>query len=129
MGLLAFGDGMAGLVGQAVGGPRLPWNAGKGWAGLLAFVVFGTLPRPCWPAGRCACRSRRGSRHWPRTVGVVAAAALRAALAETVPTTLDDNLTVPLAGGLGAAARDRWPSRRGCWSTRASPGGCWPGWR
>src|SRR5215510_8449969 len=33
-GILAFGDGMASLVGQAVGGPRLPWNERKGWAGL-----------------------------------------------------------------------------------------------
>src|SRR6185503_14286817 len=32
-GILAYGDGMATLVGQALGGPRLPWNPRKGWAG------------------------------------------------------------------------------------------------
>src|SRR5712691_7987734 len=42
-GVLAVGDGMASLVGQTVGGPRLPWNERKGWAGLVAFVLFGTL--------------------------------------------------------------------------------------
>jgi CDP-diglyceride synthetase len=40
-GLLAVGDGMASIVGLAVGGPRLPWNPRKGWAGFLAFVVCG----------------------------------------------------------------------------------------
>ena len=96
--LLAFGDGMAGLVGQAVGGPRLPWNAGKGWAGLLAFVVFGTLAA----AVLAGWTLRLPASSWvaPGMVGAVAAAALLAALAETVPTTLDDNLTVPLVGGL-----------------------------
>ena len=42
-GVLAFGDGMASLVGQALGGPRLPWNPRKSWAGFVAFVLFGAL--------------------------------------------------------------------------------------
>ena len=40
--LLAVGDGMATLSGLALGGPRLPWNPRKTWAGLVAFVLFGT---------------------------------------------------------------------------------------
>ena len=40
-GLLAIGDGMAAFFGLAAGGPRLPWNRDKSWAGFLAFVVFG----------------------------------------------------------------------------------------
>ena len=39
--LLAVGDGMAALSGLALGGPRLPWNPKKTWAGLVAFVLFG----------------------------------------------------------------------------------------
>ena len=39
-GLLAVGDGMATIVGQSVGGPRLPWNPRKGWAGFAAFVLL-----------------------------------------------------------------------------------------
>ncbi len=41
--ILAVGDGMASLVGQTVAGPRLPWNEKKGWVGLAAFVLFGTV--------------------------------------------------------------------------------------
>ncbi len=38
-GVLAAGDGLATLAGQAVGGPRLPWNRDKTWAGTIVFVV------------------------------------------------------------------------------------------
>ncbi len=97
--LLAYGDGMAGLVGQAVGGPRLPWNPRKGWAGLLAFVLFGAL---CATA-LAGWTLRLPPAEWSASfvLGPVLAAALLAALAETVPTTLDDNLTVPLVGAAG----------------------------
>jgi uncharacterized protein (TIGR00297 family) len=57
-GILAVGDGMASLLGQAAGGPRLPWNERKGWVGLTG------------------------------------------ALVESLPSTLDDNVTVPLAVAL-----------------------------
>ena len=40
--LLAVGDGMAGLSGLVLGGPRVPWNRKKTWSGLVAFVLFGT---------------------------------------------------------------------------------------
>ena len=42
-GLLAFGDGMAGVAGVVVGGPRLPWNPRKTWFGLSAFVLWGAI--------------------------------------------------------------------------------------
>ena len=41
-GLIAFGDGMAGIAGLSIGGPKLPWNRDKSWAGLLAFIAWGT---------------------------------------------------------------------------------------
>src|SRR6266568_1419101 len=82
-GVLAVGDGMASLVGQTVGGPRLPWNESKGWAGLAAFVLFGTL------AGAVLIA-------WTARLPI----ALACALVESIPTTLDDNLTVPLAGAV-----------------------------
>jgi uncharacterized protein (TIGR00297 family) len=99
-GILAVGDGMAGLVGQLAGGPRLPWNERKGWAGLVAFVVFGTAAAAflaAW-AGRLALDP--AAPHWPRTLGVALALALFCALVESLPTTLDDNVTVPLATAL-----------------------------
>ena len=97
-GVLAFGDGMASLVGQSIGGPRLPWNDGKGWAGSLAFVLFGTMGSAAliaWTRGLPP--SATGS---ARVLGLAVALAVLCALVESVPTALDDNLTVPLVGGV-----------------------------
>jgi uncharacterized protein (TIGR00297 family) len=100
-GILALGDGMATVVGQSVGGPPLPWNAKKGWAGLLAFVAFGTLAASVlvawtWGMGLSAALSLR-------ILAITLPLALICALVESAPTTLDDNLTVPLVGGLAIA--------------------------
>ncbi|HUG54184.1 MAG TPA: DUF92 domain-containing protein [Vicinamibacteria bacterium] len=104
-GLLAVGDGMASIVGQAVGGPRLPWNPKKGWAGFAAFVACGgtaaallavwTLELPLGVATS------------PMILTVIAPATLLCALVESLPTTLDDNLTVPLVGGASVALLTR----------------------
>src|SRR5438552_363040 len=40
--LMAFGDGMATVIGLRWGIHRLPWSPRKSWEGLLAFVAFGT---------------------------------------------------------------------------------------
>jgi uncharacterized protein (TIGR00297 family) len=95
-GVLAFGDGMASLLGQSLGGTRLPWNQDKSWAGFLAFVVFGTLGAAILSAWTLHLPLRNALD--PRILGVAAPLALVCALAESVPTTLDDNLTVPLVG-------------------------------
>ena len=90
---------MASLVGQAVGGPRLPWNARKGWVGLASFVVFGAAAA-AFLAGvdATAAAAILPRAHWPRTLGVAAGRSRsRCAIVESLPTTLDDNLTVPLA--------------------------------
>jgi uncharacterized protein (TIGR00297 family) len=100
-GILALGDGMACFVGLAAGGPRLPWNAGKSWAGFGAFALFGTvaasvlavwtmrLPLTAWAS--------------PRVIALTLPVALFCALVESMPTTLDDNLTVPVAGAVALA--------------------------
>jgi uncharacterized protein (TIGR00297 family) len=93
-GVLALGDGMASLVGQAAGGPRLFWNPKKSWAGFAAMVVFGAAG--C--AGLAAWTLRQ-----PVDAGLVGLSlcvALACAWAESLPTTLDDNLTVPLVGAI-----------------------------
>jgi uncharacterized protein (TIGR00297 family) len=99
-GVLALGDGMASIVGQALGGPRLPWNTRKGWAGSLAMIVFGAV----------ACA---GLIAWTRGQAVdvpLAATSLLVALAcagaESLPSTLDDNFTVPLVGALAITLVD-----------------------
>lgn len=100
-GLLAFGDGMASVVGQVLGGPRLPWNDRKGWAGFLAFVLFGALGSgvlAAWTLGMPV-----GLALSAQLLGITLPVALLAALVESMPTTLDDNLTVPLAGAVAIA--------------------------
>ncbi len=39
--MMAFGDPAAAIVGRSVGGPTLPWNRGKTWAGLLSNWAVG----------------------------------------------------------------------------------------
>lgn len=96
--ILAYGDGMASLVGQAAGGPRLPWNARKGWAGLAAFVFFGTLGASALAGWTLGLPPRGWLSPW--ILGLTLPAVLVCALVESLPTTLDDNFTVPLAGGV-----------------------------
>jgi len=102
--LLAFGDGVATLAGKAMqrprltgwagvspraGGGALPWNADKSWAGFLAFLVVGgamSLAVAQWFDYR---------EPW-----VVLIATLAAAIAESLPLGVDDNLTVPFAASI-----------------------------
>lgn len=99
-GVLAVGDGMASLVGQAAGGPRLPWNDRKSWAGFVSFVAFGTLAAAVLIAWTARLPLDLASWHAGRTVALAFAVSLVCALVESLPTTLDDNLTVPLAGAV-----------------------------
>lgn len=96
-GILAIGDGMASLVGQCAGGPRLPWNERKGWAGFAAFVAFGSAGAAFLWAWVARLPLDPAASHWPRTLGLALALALAGAIVESLPTSLDDNLTVPLA--------------------------------
>lgn len=121
-GLLAFGDGMATVAGLLVGGPRLPWNRAKSWAGLVAFVLYGTAgaallivwtqravidaaqrgtPAPSWIGGSFLDDGLGGAllpQPLLLLLGCLVAAVV-AALAESLETGVDDNLIVPLAGG------------------------------
>jgi len=99
-GILAVGDGTASLVGQAVPGPRLPWNPRKGWVGFASFVALGGPAAAFLAAWAARWPLERDALHWPRTLGVALALALLCAFVESLPTTLDDNLTVPLAVAL-----------------------------
>lgn len=94
-GILAFGDGMASLVGMAFGRHKLPWNPGKSWLGSLAYILFGTLA--------CAVLvqwTAPGRYSLAFAVAVSFGAALFAAILESQPQGLDDNIGVPLLTGL-----------------------------
>jgi len=94
-GILAFGDGAATIVGRRWRSPALPWNREKTVAGTIAFVLFGGL------AGVALSMWSRGAvAPVPSvTFSLVApgVAAVAAALVETTPIRLDDNISVPIA--------------------------------
>ena len=91
--LMALGDGMATVIGAAAGGPALPWNRQKTWAGFVSFAVAGMagayiLTR--WIAPTIPS---------DKALMVCAAAALLGAALESLHLSLDDNITVPLVVG------------------------------
>ena len=91
-GVLAAGDGAATLVGRYVPMAPLPWNRHKSVGGTLAFAVFGGLAAVgllWW----CADRIIPPAFWWfPLAAGLTAAIA--AAAVETIPISLDDNVSV-----------------------------------
>ena len=95
--LMAFGDGSATLFGKALPQPRLPWNRSKSLAGSLALIACGTLP--AW--GLYLFVAAGQGRHPDPFLALVAVGAttVLAAVLESLPTGVDDNLLVPLAGG------------------------------
>jgi uncharacterized protein (TIGR00297 family) len=117
-GILAFGDGFATLIGRsrtegtaetakiaeenvfsagsavsAVPSGRIPWNPDKSIAGTLAFVIFGSIAGVAF-----AWWVRPAISPLPPlafTLAAPVAAAVLAALVETIPVRLDDNISVP----------------------------------
>ncbi|HEX2164910.1 MAG TPA: hypothetical protein VHM02_13270, partial [Thermoanaerobaculia bacterium] len=94
-GILAFGDGMASIVGMTLGRRKLPWNPGKSWAGSLAYLLFGTAGAWALLVWTAPERYEPGF-----ALAAAAAAALVAAALESLPQGLDDNLGVPLVAGV-----------------------------
>lgn len=104
--MLAFGDGIATLAGKAARIAPLPWNRDKSWGGFVACFLGSAI------AGIAVA-------YWMdfRAPVVVLVAALAAAIAESLPLGVDDNVTVPLAaatalviGGVDvASAYSVWP--------------------
>jgi uncharacterized protein (TIGR00297 family) len=100
-GILAGGDGAATFAGKTWGGPRWAWNNDKTLAGSGAFVVVGAT------MGFLLAWAVRGSvvmAGGPPSLVFLAAAALGAALLaaviETLPIRLDDNLSVSASAAL-----------------------------
>jgi uncharacterized protein (TIGR00297 family) len=91
--LLAFGDGFATPAGKAIGGPRLPWNRDKTWAGFFGFIAAG------FPAALLVSWFLTDQ---PTTIArwlIVFLATIAAAITESLPAGVDDNVTIPLAAG------------------------------
>jgi uncharacterized protein (TIGR00297 family) len=97
-GILAFGDGMAAIIGILWGRSKLPWNRRKSWAGSLAYWFFGAAGAAALLVWTLTFQGREIA--LPFLVTAAALAALFAAALESQPQGLDDNLTVPLLAGL-----------------------------
>jgi uncharacterized protein (TIGR00297 family) len=107
--MMALGDGMATVAGEAVCRPltagahaamwrpglstALPWNRRKTWAGFLSFVVAGTM------GAYVLSRWIDSAIPSGKTLLVCTAAALLCGMIESLPLALDDNITVPLMAG------------------------------
>ncbi len=91
-GVLAAGDGAATLIGRRSPLRPLPWNPHKSLGGSLAFVVFGSVAAVgllWW----CADTIVPPSFWWfPLVAGI--SGAVMAASVETIPISLDDNVSV-----------------------------------
>lgn len=90
--MMAFGDGLASIGGRFIPIARLPWNREKSWGGFLTFLAAGFaggLAVSCWMG--------------PCTVAVVVVVTIAAAIAESLPLGLDDNLAVPCAAAAALA--------------------------
>ena len=100
-GVLAAGDGAATLVGRRFPIRSLSWNDHKSAGGTLAFVLFGSTAAAgllWWCRGTAIPPS-----FWWYPLVAGALGALAAAAVETIPISLDDNLSVA-----GSAAAVMW---------------------
>lgn len=107
--IMAMGDGLAGVAGEAMRGPALPWNPGKSWPGFVSFVAAGTLGAYAltrWVAPEIDAG---------KTLVVCAATAVVGAVVESLPIRLDDNVSVPLVCGafMYSAYLIEWPALAG----------------
>lgn len=100
-GAMAFGDGFASIVGRGIPSRPLPWNSSKTWSGFAGFVVIGFVltwlfVMLCLPPN---VREGLSSETW---TGIIAAAVVAGALAESQEGFVDDNIAVPLTSALVA---------------------------
>ncbi len=92
--ILAFGDGAATLIGRAVGGRRLPWNEEKSWAGFFGFIEVAILP-----AYAISLFLNSEVTVIPRFL-LISITVIACAIVESLPTNIDDNISVPFTGAI-----------------------------
>jgi dolichol kinase len=105
LGVLAFGDGFATLGGMVVGGRRLPWNRRKSIAGTACFLVFGTTMAALvyWgEANNPLALPQHTPVNWHVAMLCGGFTCLAAAIAESVPSRINDNIRVGATASLAA---------------------------
>lgn len=106
LGVLAFGDGSATLFGKLTAGTslhaQLPWNRAKSWAGLIAFLVCGTLAAAILYRGESLnAEALTPAASWGEALAIGLCGAVPAGLWESARSRLNDNIRVSLAAAVG----------------------------
>ena len=104
--VLAFGDGSATLMGKLIGGPRLPWNLEKSWSGLCSFVVLGGTMASIvyWGETHFNAEALGPPVPFPTAVLIGFGTAAMAAVYESLPWRINDNIRVGTSAALTVAA-------------------------
>lgn len=113
--ILAVGDAFSNLVGRRYGTVKLPWHEKKSWAGTFGFFVT-AFPAAAVMLAYCqhfapgqTFLSAHGETGLaaplalPALLASAAVGAFVAAIVESLPISLDDNLSVTIGGGLAMA--------------------------
>ena len=95
--IMAWGDGFASVIGQKFGTKKLPWNTNRSYAGSLAFLIIGSAAAVGFTFW--VWQTPAAPVLW-YAVAIPVLGTILATLIETVPTGLDDNLTVPISAAL-----------------------------
>ncbi len=107
--VLAFGDGSATLGGILWGKKRLPWNNKKSWVGLFCFLAVG-IPMAAtvyWGETRNA-EATNPAVSWGVAFTISAVTVLAAALAESVPSRINDNIRVGVVSAVVVTIMHGW---------------------
>ncbi len=100
--VLAFGDGSATLGGILIKSPKLPWNDRKSWAGLICFVLVSTPLAAVIYWGEVYFNTESIDSPVPFSTAILCATLITAvaALAESIPVKLNDNIRVGVSASL-----------------------------
>lgn len=94
--IMAWGDGFASIFGRKFGRRKIPWNKDRSYAGSLAFLIFGGVSAIFFT--NWVWQNPSEPRIW-YVVFIPLLATFLAAIIETIPSGLNDNLSVPLSAG------------------------------
>ena len=95
--IMAWGDGTASIFGKRFGVKKIPWNSDRSYAGSIAFFLFGGLAAVLFT--RFVWIDAPQPFLW-YIAAIPLLGSLLAALIETVPSGVNDNLSVPISAGL-----------------------------
>lgn len=107
--ILAFGDGSASLFGQMFRGPALPWNPGKSWSGLTAFLLIGGLLTAWIYWGETQNpEAQEPALDFTRALLLTAPAVAACAFIESLPSRINDNIRVGLTAAVVLSLLSFW---------------------